>query len=160
MMCQSPTKFLSILSLEHENALGNQFTCPLSCFVEPSVFHNPFSDRIEYFSQRWTWKDFIPPTRLHELDFEGIDEDFPPSEDFQGTNEDDEEFPPSGDFKSSDDDYGNVGQSLPNGEFKGSNVCDYVFPPSEDFQGTDEDDEYFPPSEGFQASNEDDEEFP
>jgi hypothetical protein len=44
MMCQSPTNFLSILSLEHENALGNQFTCPLSCFAEPSMFHDPFSE--------------------------------------------------------------------------------------------------------------------
>jgi hypothetical protein len=47
MMCQSSTKFLSILSLEHENALGNQFTSPLSCFAEHSMFHDPFSDRIE-----------------------------------------------------------------------------------------------------------------
>jgi hypothetical protein len=68
MICRPPTNFLSILSLEHENALGNQFTYPLSCFSEPSMFHDPFSDRIEYFFQRWTWQDFIPPTRLHELD--------------------------------------------------------------------------------------------
>jgi hypothetical protein len=68
IMCQSSTKLLSILSLEHENALGNQFTGPLSWFAEPSMFHDPFSDRIEYFSQRWTWQDFVPPTRLHELD--------------------------------------------------------------------------------------------
>jgi hypothetical protein len=74
MMCQSSTKFLSILSLEHENALGNQFTGPLSCFAEPSMFHDPFSDRIEYFSQRWTWRDFIPPTRLHELDSDFSDD--------------------------------------------------------------------------------------
>jgi hypothetical protein len=74
MMCQSPTNFLSILSLEHENTLGNQFTCPLSCFAEPSMFHDPFSDRIEYFSQRWTWQDFIPPTRLHELDSDFSDD--------------------------------------------------------------------------------------
>jgi hypothetical protein len=69
IMCQSSTKFLSILSLDHENALGNQFTSPLSWFAEPSMFHDPFSDRIEYFSQRWTWQDFVPRTRLHELDF-------------------------------------------------------------------------------------------
>jgi hypothetical protein len=74
MMCQSPTSFLSILPLERENALGNQFTCPLSCFAEPSMFHDPFSDRIEYFSQRWTWQDFIPPTRLHELDSDFSDD--------------------------------------------------------------------------------------
>jgi hypothetical protein len=30
IMCQSSTNFLSILSLEHENTLGNQFTSPLS----------------------------------------------------------------------------------------------------------------------------------
>jgi hypothetical protein len=68
IMCQSSTNFLSILSLEHENALGDQFTGPLSWFAEPSTFHDPFSDRIEYFSQSWTWQDFVPPTRLHELD--------------------------------------------------------------------------------------------
>jgi hypothetical protein len=74
MMCQSSTNFLSVLSLEHEKPLGNQFTCPLSCFAEPSMFHDPFSDRIEYFSQRWTWQDFIPPTRLHELDPDFFDD--------------------------------------------------------------------------------------
>jgi hypothetical protein len=68
IMCQSSTNFLSILSLEHENALGDQFTGPLSWFAKPSSFHDPFSDRIEYFSQSWTWQDFVPPTRLHELD--------------------------------------------------------------------------------------------
>jgi hypothetical protein len=60
IMCQSSTSFLSILSLEHENALGNQFASPLSCFAEPSMSHDPFSDRIEYFSQRWTWQDCYP----------------------------------------------------------------------------------------------------
>jgi hypothetical protein len=69
IMCQCSTNFLSILSLEHENALGNQFIGPLSRFAEPSTFHDPFSDRIEYFSQSWTWQDFVPPTCLHELDF-------------------------------------------------------------------------------------------
>jgi hypothetical protein len=68
IICQSSTSFLSIFSLEHENALDNQSASSLSCFAEPSMFHDPFSDRIEYFSQRWTWRDFIPPTRLHELD--------------------------------------------------------------------------------------------
>jgi hypothetical protein len=74
MMCQSPTNFLSILSLEHENTLGNQFTCPLSCFAEHSMFHDPFLDRIEYFSQRWTWQYFVPPTCLHELDIGTFDD--------------------------------------------------------------------------------------
>jgi hypothetical protein len=72
IICQSSTKPLSILSLtlEREDVLGNQFTGPLSRFSEPCIFHDPFLDRIEYFSQRWTWQDFVPPTRLHELDFE------------------------------------------------------------------------------------------
>jgi hypothetical protein len=74
MICQSSTNFLSILSLEHENALGSQFISLVSCFAEPSMFHGPFSDRIEYFSQRWTWQDFIPPTRLHELDSDFSDD--------------------------------------------------------------------------------------
>jgi hypothetical protein len=37
-------------------------------------FHDPFLDRIEYFFQRWTWQDFVPPPRLHELDFEMLDD--------------------------------------------------------------------------------------
>jgi hypothetical protein len=69
MIFQPSTKLLSILPLECENVLGNQFTCPLSCFAEPSMFYDLFSDRIECFSQRWTWGDFVPPTRLHELEF-------------------------------------------------------------------------------------------
>jgi hypothetical protein len=74
IICQSSTKLLSILSLEHEDVLGNQFTGPLSRFSEPCLFHDPFSDRIECFSQRWTWRDFIPPTRLHELDSDFSDD--------------------------------------------------------------------------------------
>jgi hypothetical protein len=74
MICQSSTKLLSILSLEHEDVLGNQFTGPLSPFSEPCTFHDPFLDRIEYFSQRWTWQYFVPPTRLHELDFDFSDD--------------------------------------------------------------------------------------
>ena len=69
---QSSTKSLSIPSLtsECEDVLGNQFTGPLSQFSEPCIFHAPFLDRIECFSQRWTWQYFVPPTHLHELDFE------------------------------------------------------------------------------------------
>jgi hypothetical protein len=70
MICQPSTKPLSILSLtlEREDVLGNQFTGPLSRFSEPYTFHDLFLDRIECFSQKWNWQDFIPPTRLHELD--------------------------------------------------------------------------------------------
>jgi hypothetical protein len=73
---QSSTKYLSFpsLILEPEDALGNQFTGPLSRFSEPCSFHDPFLDRIEYFSQRWTWHDFLPPTRLHDLDSDFSDD--------------------------------------------------------------------------------------
>jgi hypothetical protein len=67
VICQSSTKSLSILSLESEDVLGNQFAGLLSQFSEPYLLRDPFSDRIECFSQRWTWQDFVPPTRLHEL---------------------------------------------------------------------------------------------
>jgi hypothetical protein len=70
IMRQSSASFLSILPLERENTLGNQ---PASCFAEPSMFHDPFSDRIECLFQRWTWQDFIPPTRHHELDIGTFD---------------------------------------------------------------------------------------
>jgi hypothetical protein len=68
MICQPSTKLLSILPLECEDVLGNQSTGPLCPFFEPCTFHDPFSDRIECLSQSLTWQDFIPPTRLHELD--------------------------------------------------------------------------------------------
>jgi hypothetical protein len=42
----------------------------LSQCYEPWTFLDPFLKWIEYFPQRWTWQDFMPPTRLHELDFE------------------------------------------------------------------------------------------
>ena len=86
----------------------------------------------------------FPPSE----DFQGIDEDF------QGTNENDGEIPSSGNFKSSEDDYDNGGHFFLSGEFKESSVGDDEFPLSEDFEGTDED---FPPSENFQGMNENDE---
>jgi hypothetical protein len=74
MICQPSTKLLSILPLECEDVLGNQSTGPLCPFSEPCTFYDPFLDRIEYFSQRWTWQYFDPPTRLHELDSEFSDD--------------------------------------------------------------------------------------
>jgi hypothetical protein len=76
MVCQSSANSLlsPSLTLEHEDVLGDQFTGPLSRFSEPCLFHDPFSDRIECFSQRWTWRDFIPPTHLHELDSDFSDD--------------------------------------------------------------------------------------
>jgi hypothetical protein len=67
MICQPSTKPLSILSLtlESEDVLGNQFTGPLSPFSEPCTFHDPFLDRIECFSQRWTWQILsLPPASM------------------------------------------------------------------------------------------------
>jgi hypothetical protein len=65
IICQSSTKLLSILSLEREDVLGNQFTGPLSQFSEPCIFHDPFLDRIECFSQRWTWQILsLPPASM------------------------------------------------------------------------------------------------
>jgi hypothetical protein len=76
MICQPSTTSLLALSLtlECEDVLGNQSTGHLSRFSEPCFFHAPFLDRIECFSQRWTWHYFVPPTRLHELDFEISDD--------------------------------------------------------------------------------------
>jgi hypothetical protein len=68
MIRRTSAKLSSVLSLECEDVLGNQSTGPLSPSSEPCTFHDPFLDRIECFSQRWTWRDFVPPTRLHELD--------------------------------------------------------------------------------------------
>jgi hypothetical protein len=76
LVCQSSARSLSIPSLTsgREDVLGNQFTGPLSQFSEPCIFHDPFLKWIEYFPQRWTWQDFIPPTRLHELDSDFSDD--------------------------------------------------------------------------------------
>jgi hypothetical protein len=74
MICQPSTKLLSFLPLESEDVLGNQSTGPLCPFSEPCTFYDPFLDRIERFSQRWTWQYFDPPTRLHELDADLFDD--------------------------------------------------------------------------------------
>jgi hypothetical protein len=76
VVCQSSARSLSIPSLtsECEDALGSQFAGPLSQFSEPCSPHDPFLKWIEYFPQRWTWQDFIPPTRLHELELEIFDD--------------------------------------------------------------------------------------
>jgi hypothetical protein len=76
LVCQSSTRSLSIPSLtsEHEDVLGSQFIGPFVQLYEPCIFHDPFLKWIEYFPQRWNWQDFIPPTRLHELDFDFFDD--------------------------------------------------------------------------------------
>ena len=92
--------------------------------------------------------DDFPPSE----DFQGTDEDnedFPPSEDFQASNEDDEEYLSSGNFQSSENDYTIGGHSFPSDKLKNNNV-DVDFLPSEDFQDTDED---------FQGTKQDGENF-
>jgi hypothetical protein len=69
------------------------------------------------------WDENFPPSE----EFQGTDEDF------QGTNENDGEISSSGNFKSNEDDYDNGGNFFQSGEFKDNNVGDYEFPPSEDF---------------------------
>ena len=68
---QSSDTSLSIPSQasKYENVLGSQCADLLSQCSEPWNFHDPFLKWIDYFPQRWTWQDFIPPTCLHELDF-------------------------------------------------------------------------------------------
>jgi hypothetical protein len=70
-VCQSSARSLSIPSgaPECEDVIGGQFTSPQSQCFEPWTFHDPFRRWIECSPQIWTWQDFIPPTRLHELDF-------------------------------------------------------------------------------------------
>jgi hypothetical protein len=76
VVCQSSPRSLSIPSLtsECEDVLGSQLPGPLSQFSGPCTSHDPFLKWIEYFLRRWTWQDFIPPTRLHELDFMTFDD--------------------------------------------------------------------------------------
>jgi hypothetical protein len=75
-ICQSSSTSLSIPSQtsKYENVLGSQCADLLSQCSEPWTFLDPFLKWIEYFPQRWTWQHFIPPTRLHELDFEISDD--------------------------------------------------------------------------------------
>jgi hypothetical protein len=76
IVCQSSARSLSIPSQtsQYENVLGSQCADLLSQCSEPWTFLDLFLKWIEYFPQRWTWQDFIPPTRLHELDFEISDD--------------------------------------------------------------------------------------
>jgi hypothetical protein len=62
------------LTSECEDALGSQIAGPLSQFSELCISHDPFLKLIEYFPQKYTWQDSVPPTRLHELDFEIFDD--------------------------------------------------------------------------------------
>jgi hypothetical protein len=52
-----------------EDIQGSQPLDSLSRSIEPLIFHDPFPRWIEQFPKGVTWHDFVPPSRLHELDF-------------------------------------------------------------------------------------------
>ena len=116
------------------------------------------------------YDDNFPPSE----DFQGTNDDLPESEDFQGTNDDfpsSKYFPPSEDFCGIDDDIRPSedfnGTDDDSGEEEDINNGENDFPQSEDFNGRNDDfppsedlnvtDDEFPPSEDFNGT---DDEFP
>jgi hypothetical protein len=69
--CQSSSRFLLVPSQtsECEDVQGSQPSDSLSQSFEPLIFHDPFLRWIEHFPKSVTWHNFVPPSRLHELDF-------------------------------------------------------------------------------------------
>jgi hypothetical protein len=69
--CQSSPRFLLVPSQtsDCEDIQGSQPSDSLSQSIEPLIFHYPFLIRIEHFPKGVNWHDFVPPTRLHELEF-------------------------------------------------------------------------------------------
>jgi hypothetical protein len=69
--CQFPSKFLLIPSQTSgsDDVQGSQPSYSLSHPFESLTSHDLFLRWIDHFSGRVTWHDFIPPSRLHELDF-------------------------------------------------------------------------------------------
>jgi hypothetical protein len=52
-----------------EDAQGSQPSDSLSRSIEPLIFHDPFLKWVEHFPKGVNWRNFVPPSRLHELDF-------------------------------------------------------------------------------------------
>jgi hypothetical protein len=48
---------------------GSQCSDSSSRFFETLTFHDPFLSWIEHSPEGVSWHHFIPPTRLHELEF-------------------------------------------------------------------------------------------
>jgi hypothetical protein len=69
--CQSSPRFLLVPSQtsDCEDIQGSQPSDSLSQSIEPLIFHDPFLRWIEHFPKGVNWHDFVPPSRLHELDF-------------------------------------------------------------------------------------------
>jgi hypothetical protein len=69
--CQSSSRFLLVPSQTSGNdeVQGSQPSNSLSQPLESLTFHDPFLRWIEHFPRSVTWHNFVPPSRLHELDF-------------------------------------------------------------------------------------------
>jgi hypothetical protein len=68
---QSPFRFLLFPSqtIDCENFQGSQPSNSLSQSIGPLTFHDPCMRWIEHSPESMTWHDFVPPSRLHDLDF-------------------------------------------------------------------------------------------
>ena len=68
---QSSSRFLQVPSQTSgcDDIQGSQPSESLSQYFEPLTFHDPFLRWIEHFPRSVTWHNFVPPSRLHELDF-------------------------------------------------------------------------------------------
>jgi hypothetical protein len=69
--CQSSSRFLFIPSQASgsDEIQGSQPSESLSHPYESLSCHNPIQRWIEHSCRNVTWHDFVPPSRLHELDF-------------------------------------------------------------------------------------------
>jgi hypothetical protein len=69
--CRSSSRFLLVPSQTSgcDDVQGSQPSDSLSQSFEPLIFHDPFLRWIEHFPRSVTWHNFVPPSRLHELDF-------------------------------------------------------------------------------------------
>jgi hypothetical protein len=69
--CNSSSRFLLVPSQTSgcEDVQGSQPSGSLSRSFEPLTFHDPSLRWIEHFPKRVNWHNFVPPSRLHELDF-------------------------------------------------------------------------------------------
>jgi hypothetical protein len=69
--CKLPSKFLLIHSHTpgSDDVQGSQPSDSLRQPFDSLTSHDPFLRWIDRFSGRVTWHDFVPPSRLHELDF-------------------------------------------------------------------------------------------
>jgi hypothetical protein len=68
---QSSSRFLLVPSQTSgcDDVQGSQPSYSLSQSFEPLIFHDSFLRWIEHFPRSVTWHNFVPPSRLHELDF-------------------------------------------------------------------------------------------